>query len=153
MAEMLAIGDVVQRTGVADSALRFYERELLIHAQRTGGGQRRYPREVLRRIAFIRIAQQVGLSLDEVREALATLPSARTPTRQDWARLSSAWRPKLDERIATLVRLRDNLDSCIGCGCLSLKSCALYNPADAAAALGTGPRYLLSDDRPGPSTT
>ena len=145
---MLGIGEVVQRTGVADSALRYYERERLIHAERTDGGQRRYPREVLRRIAFIRIAQQVGLSLDTVREALATLPGHRTPTPRDWARLSSAWRPRLDDQIAALVRLRDNLDSCIGCGCLSLKACALYNPADAAAALGAGPRYLLSDDRP-----
>jgi MerR family redox-sensitive transcriptional activator SoxR len=146
--EMLAIGEVASRTGVADSALRYYEREGLIRASRTSGGQRRYPRDTLRRVAFIRIAQQVGLSLEEVREALTTLPRDRTPTKRDWARLSEAWRPRLDDQIAALVRLRDNLTSCIGCGCLSLQACALYNPGDAAASLGVGPRYLLSDERP-----
>ena len=146
--EQLAIGQVAERTGVAVSALRYYEGQGLIRSERTAGGQRRYPREVLRRVSFVRIAQQVGLSLEEIRGSLAGLPGDRTPTRADWARLSSSWRPVLDQRIATLVRLRDDLDSCIGCGCLSLGACALYNPGDAAAALGPGARYLVSDARP-----
>ena len=146
--EWISIGQVAERTGVAVSALRYYEKEGLIRADRTDGGQRRYPREVIRRISFVRIAQQVGLSLDEIRAALETLPNDRTPTKRDWARLSSAWRSRLDRQIASLVRLRDNLTSCIGCGCLSLGACSLYNPGDAAASLGTGARYLVSDDRP-----
>ncbi|HEY7947857.1 MAG TPA: redox-sensitive transcriptional activator SoxR [Acidimicrobiales bacterium] len=146
--ETLPIGQVADRTGVAVSALRYYEQEGLIRSTRTAGGQRRYPRDVLRRVAFVRIAQQVGLRLDDVRAALAGLPDDRTPTRADWARLSASWRPLLDRRIATLERLRDDLDSCIGCGCLSLRACALYNPGDAAAGLGTGARYLVSDERP-----
>lgn len=141
----LTIGEVAERTGVAPSALRFYEREGLLSATRTGGGQRRYPREVLRRVAFLRVAQQVGLSLSDIRAALATLPGDRNPTKADWARLSRSWRVDLDERIAALVGLRDELDSCIGCGCLSLRACALYNPGDAAARLGSGPRYLLGN--------
>src|SRR5256885_8932213 len=144
--EWLSIGDVAARTGVAPSALRYYEAQGLVGAVRTGGGQRRYHREVLRRVAFIRIAQRVGLSLDEIRAALASLPEERTPTTADWGRLSKSWRPKLDEQIAVLERLRDNLTSCIGCGCLSLKACALFNPDDAAAQYGSGPRYLLGDD-------
>jgi MerR family redox-sensitive transcriptional activator SoxR len=143
--EWLSIGQVGARSGLAPSALRFYESEGLIRTARSPGGQRRFHRDVLRRIAFVRIAQRVGLSLQEIRAALATLPAGRTPTRQDWARLSRAWRPRLDEQIATLERLRDRLTSCIGCGCLSFKACALYNPADAAARLGAGPRYLLGD--------
>ncbi len=143
--DLLSIGEVAARSGIATSALRFYESERLVHATRTDGGQRRYEREVLRRLAFIRVAQRVGLSLDEVRDALATLPDARTPTAKDWAHLSRAWRPRLDEQIAILVALRAQLSSCIGCGCLSLRACALYNPDDGAAALGTGPRYLLGD--------
>ena len=127
------------------SALRFYETQGLVHATRSDGGQRRYERDVLRRLAFIRVAQRVGLTLDEVRSALGTLPDERTPTAKDWARLSRAWRPRLDEQIAVLMSLRDQLSSCIGCGCLSLRACALYNPDDGAAALGTGPRYLLGD--------
>lgn len=146
--ELLSIGQVAARTGVAVSALRYYEAEGLIRAERTAGGQRRYRREVLRRVSFVKIAQQVGLSLEDIRASLAGLPGDRTPTRADWARLSSSWRPLLDRRIATLVRLRDDLDSCIGCGCLSLKACALYNPGDAAAALGEGARYLVSEERP-----
>jgi len=145
---MLAIGEVAERTGVAASALRYYESEGLISSVRSAGGQRRYRRDQIRRVAFVRVAQRVGLSLEEIREALALLPSGRTPTRADWARLSRTWRPLLDEQIAVLTRLRDQLDSCIGCGCLSLQRCALYNPADRAATLGPGPRYLLSDDRP-----
>jgi MerR family redox-sensitive transcriptional activator SoxR len=141
----MSIGDVAARTGVAVSALRFYEAEGLISATRSAGGQRRYAREELRRIAFIRIAQQVGLSLQEIREALASLPGKRTPTVADWTRVSRAWREALDERIKLLEHVRDDLTSCIGCGCLSLHSCRLYNPEDRARALGAGPRYLLGD--------
>ena len=143
--ETLSIGEVSARSGISPSALRFYENEGLIAAARTDSGRRRYDRDILRRVAFIRVAQRIGLSLDEVRTALATLPDARTPTAKDWARLSRAWRPRLDEQIAMLTALRDELSSCIGCGCLSLRACALYNPNDAAAGLGTGPRYLLGD--------
>ena len=143
--DWLSIGQVAERTGVAPSALRYYEREGLIQSSRTAGDQRRYPREVLRRVAFVRIAQRVGLTLEEIRTALASLPEERTPTKADWARLSNSWRPQLDAQIAVLQRLRDELTSCIGCGCLSLKACALYNPEDAAATYGAGPRYLLGD--------
>jgi MerR family redox-sensitive transcriptional activator SoxR len=143
--DTLSIGQVAERTGVAPSALRYYERERLIRSSRTAGDQRRYPREVLRRVAFVRIAQRVGLTLEEIRSALASLPEERTPTKADWARLSNSWRPQLDAQIAVLERLRDDLTSCIGCGCLSLKACALYNPEDAAATYGAGPRYLLGD--------
>ena len=146
--QMLAIGQVAERAGVAHSALRYYESEGLIEAERSDGGQRRYHRSVLRRIAFVRTAQRVGLSLEEIRSALASLPESRTPTKADWARLSAAWRPRLDEQIAVLERLRDQLTSCIGCGCLSLKSCGLNNPDDEAAGLGAGPRYLLGDKPP-----
>jgi MerR family transcriptional regulator, redox-sensitive transcriptional activator SoxR len=149
MAEpFLTIGEMAERTGVAPSALRFYESEGLISTTRSSGGQRRYARSTLRRVAFIRVAQRVGLSLDEIRDAMAALPSSRTPTKSDWSRLSASWRPRLDEQIAVLERLRDELSSCIGCGCLSLRSCTLYNPGDAAARTGPGPRYLLGDDRP-----
>ena len=141
----VTIGELAERCGVAPSALRFYETKGLITSARSPGGQRRYPREVIRRVAFIRIAQRVGLSLDEIRDALATLPEQRTPNRNDWARLSRAWRPRLEEQIAVLERLRDELSSCIGCGCLSLSTCRLYNPDDRAATLGPGPRYLLGD--------
>jgi MerR family transcriptional regulator, redox-sensitive transcriptional activator SoxR len=143
--ELLPIGAVAARTGVAPSALRFYEREGLVRAVRSPGGARRYPREVLRRVAFIRVAQRIGLSLEEIKSALGSLPSGRTPNKADWERLSRSWRPRLDEQIAVLERLRDELSSCIGCGCLSLRACALYNREDAAAALGSGPRYLLGD--------
>jgi MerR family redox-sensitive transcriptional activator SoxR len=143
--DLLTIGEVATRSGIAPSALRFYESEGLVHALRSDGGRRLYEREVLRRVAFIRVAQRIGLSLDEIRGALATLPDQRTPTAKDWARLSRQWRPRLDEQIDMLVALRDQLASCIGCGCLSLRACALYNPDDAAADLGSGPRYLLGD--------
>jgi MerR family redox-sensitive transcriptional activator SoxR len=146
--DWLPIGEVADRTGVATSALRFYEREGLLRSARSDGGQRRYQREVLRRVAFIRVAQRVGLTLPEIRDALATLPRERTPTKADWERLSRSWRPRLDEQIAVLERLRDELSSCIGCGCLSLKACALYNSDDIAAAMGAGPRYLLGDRPP-----
>jgi MerR family transcriptional regulator, redox-sensitive transcriptional activator SoxR len=141
---ILAISDVAARSGVAPSALRFYESRGLIRADRTSGGQRRYRRDVLRRVAFIRAAQRVGLSLAEITDALSDLPSGRTPTRADWARLSRRWQQRLDERIRLLTELRDDLTSCIGCGCLSLRTCALYNPADQAAELGPGPRLHLS---------
>jgi MerR family redox-sensitive transcriptional activator SoxR len=143
--DLLTIGELSERTGVASSALRFYESEGLITAQRSAGGQRRYPREVLRRVSFIRIAQRVGLSLEEIGAALASLPSSRTPNKADWARLSQSWAPQLDDHIAMLQRLRAELTECIGCGCLSLRACALYNHDDIAAALGSGPRYLLGD--------
>ncbi len=143
--ELLSIGEVSARTGLNTSALRFYEREGLLESTRSDGGQRRYAREVLRRVAFIRVAQSVGLELDEVRAMLESLPKGRTPNKADWERLSRGWRPLLDDRIAALERLRDQLSDCIGCGCLSLRACALYNPSDRAARLGAGPRYLLGD--------
>ena len=140
--DLLTIGEVAARSGFATSALRYYEREGLLEASRTSGGQRRYPRSVLRRLAFVRAASNVGLSLDEVRTALATLPAGRAPTKADWQRLSNGWRRRLDEQIAALQDLRDGLTGCIGCGCLSLRTCALSNPQDAAAAQGPGARYL-----------
>lgn len=146
MARLFTIGEVAQRAGVATSALRFYETEGLIASVRNAGNQRRYDGDVWRRIAFVRSAQRVGLTLDEIRAALAMLPGERTPTKADWARLSRTWRPRLDEKIVELERLRDQLTSCIGCGCLSLRSCALSNPDDAAARLGPGARYLLGDE-------
>jgi len=138
----LTIGHLAERAGVATSAIRFYESRGLISSVRTTGNQRRYQQSTLRRIAFIRTAQRVGLSLDEIGEALATLPAGRTPTKADWHRLSTAWRPRLDEQIERIERLRDRLDSCIGCGCLSLRSCALSNPGDEAAERGPGPAFL-----------
>jgi MerR family redox-sensitive transcriptional activator SoxR len=147
-AKLFTVGEIATRAGVATSALRFYEDEGLIHSERNAAGHRRYHSDVLRRVAFIRTAQLVGLSLADIREALASLPEARTPTARDWDRLARTWRPRLDDRIAVLTRLRDQLDECIGCGCLSLTSCGLWNPGDAAAELGDGPRYLLSDERP-----
>ena len=140
--DVLTVSEVAHRSGFAPSALRFYERERLIDATRTSGNQRRYQRNVLRRLAFIRAAQNVGLSLDEIAGALETLPDGRTPTRADWTRLSRSWRRRLDRQIDALSRLRDGLDSCIGCGCLSLKKCAISNPADVAARTGPGATYL-----------
>jgi MerR family transcriptional regulator, redox-sensitive transcriptional activator SoxR len=144
--QALSIGNVSERTGVAHSALRFYEAEGLVHSTRSPGGQRRYPRDVLRRVSFIRIAQQVGLSLEEIRTALSSLPENRTPNKHDWERLSTSWRPRLDAQIGMLERLRDRLTGCIGCGCLSLQACRLLNPGDEAASRGPGPRYILDDD-------
>jgi MerR family redox-sensitive transcriptional activator SoxR len=146
----LTVSDVAARSGYAPSALRFYEREGLIKATRTAGNQRRYERSVLRRLAFIRAARNVGLSLDEVAAALATLPDSRTPTKVDWTRLSHSWRARLDAQIAALERLRDGLDTCIGCGCLSLKRCAISNPADIARADGPGATYLPAPLRAAP---
>jgi MerR family transcriptional regulator, redox-sensitive transcriptional activator SoxR len=144
-APMVPIADFARRAGVKASALRFYEEEGLISSARSAGGRRHYPKAELRRVAFIRAAQAVGLTLDDIKAALASLPEKRTPTKEDWARLSRSWRPLLDARIAAMTRLRDTLDNCIGCGCLSLKACALYNPEDAAAKRGPGARYLLGD--------
>lgn len=141
----LTIGDLARRSGVASSALRFYEQRGLIGAERTEGNQRRYPRATLRTVAIIRAAQGLGLSLDEIQHALDGLPDGRTPTKRDWERLSRAWRRGLDDRITELEQLRDSLSGCIGCGCLSLRTCALFNAADRAATRGAGPRYLLGD--------
>ncbi|MEU8166662.1 redox-sensitive transcriptional activator SoxR [Micromonospora sp. NPDC049004] len=143
MQDSLTIGELSVRSGVAPSALRYYERLGLIRANRTGGNQRRYARTELRRVAFIRISQQVGVSLDEIREALESLPDRRTPSPQDWERLSASWRGRLDERIRLLTKLRDDLDGCIGCGCLSLQRCTLYNPEDTLAGEGPGARLML----------
>lgn len=140
--DLLTIGEIADRAGMATSALRYYETHGLIESVRTTGNQRRYQRSTLRRLAFIKTAQRVGLSLTEITEALATLPSGRTPTRADWTRLSAAWRPRLDQQIRRLEKLRDNLDECIGCGCLSMQRCALSNPDDAVAPRGPGAVFL-----------
>ncbi|RYE82002.1 MAG: redox-sensitive transcriptional activator SoxR, partial [Myxococcales bacterium] len=138
----LSVGEVAARSGVAVSALHFYEAEGLIESRRTAGNQRRYRREVLRRVAVIKAAQRLGLPLATIRQALDELPRRRTPTEQDWARLSQAWRAELDDRIARLTRLRDQLEGCIGCGCLSLASCPLRNPCDRMGELGAGANLL-----------
>ena len=143
--EDLTIGELASRSGLTTSALRFHESRGLICAERTAGNQRRYARAMLRRVAFIRAAQEVGLSLDQIATALATLPTDRTPNKTDWARLSRRWRTHLDARIVELERLRDDLTSCIGCGCLSLRTCRLFNRDDRIAANGPGARYLLGD--------
>jgi MerR family redox-sensitive transcriptional activator SoxR len=145
--DLLTVSEVADRSGFAPSALRFYERLGLVHASRTTGNQRRYERSVLRRLAFIRAARNVGLGLDEVSAALDTLPDGRPPTRADWARLSRGWRLRLDDQIAALQRLRDGLDSCIGCGCLSLKTCQVQNPEDVAQLRGPGAAYLPAPRR------
>lgn len=148
MRELLTIGEVARRSGVAASALRFYEERGLIGSERAGSGHRRYPRSVLRRIAFVVFAQRVGLTLDEIGAELAKLPPDRAPTRRDWSRLSSTWTARIDGRIAELERLRAGLTECIGCGCLSLERCKLANPGDRAANDGPGPRFWVGD-RPG----
>jgi MerR family transcriptional regulator, redox-sensitive transcriptional activator SoxR len=153
VADELTIGQVAERAGIAASALRYYEAQGLITASRTAGGARRFPRSVLRRLAFVRAAQNVGLTLPEIRTALATLPEGRTPSARDWARLSQGWRDRLDEQIAALVQLRDGLSSCIGCGCLSLTRCALSNPGDVAAGEGQGARWLSPALRRVPPTS
>ncbi len=150
--DLLTIGDVAHRSGFPPSALRYYEREGLLRTTRTSGGQRRYERSVLRRLAFIRAARTIGVGLDEVREGLDRLPDGRTPTKADWARLSRAWRGRLDEQIQALVALRDGLDSCIGCGCLSLQRCKLYNPDDRVADRGPGAQLLPRLLRSAPPT-
>jgi MerR family transcriptional regulator, redox-sensitive transcriptional activator SoxR len=150
MSDLLTISEVSRRSGVAASALRFYEERGLIKSERAGSGHRRYARPVLRRIAFIVFAQRMGLSLEEVGAELAKLPSNRVPERSDWAKLSAGWTKRIDERIAELERLREGLTQCIGCGCLSLQQCRFANPGDRAARLGSGPRYWIADRRGGP---
>jgi MerR family transcriptional regulator, redox-sensitive transcriptional activator SoxR len=149
MAELLTIGEVAQRSGVATSALRFYEERGLIRSERApSSGHRRYQRAVIRRVAFILFAQRIGLTLDEVGDELAKLPENRVPTRADWAKLSSSWTARIESRIAELERLREGLTECIGCGCLSLGRCHLANPGDRAGRNGPGPRYWVGDPRP-----
>jgi MerR family redox-sensitive transcriptional activator SoxR len=147
----LTIAGLSARSGAAPSALRYYEDQGLISAERTSGNQRRYPRYMLRRIAFIRAGRQLGLSLRDIKAALDTLPDGKAPTKAQWSRAARTWQARIDDRIADLQRLSDTLDGCIGCGCLSLRTCALYNPEDAAAGLGDGARYLLGDERPEPA--
>jgi MerR family redox-sensitive transcriptional activator SoxR len=149
LADRITIGELARRAGVATSALRFYEQAGLISSKRTSGGQRRYTRATLRRVAFIRAAQSVGLTLGEVRAALARLPDERTPNKSDWNKVSAAWVRRIDGQIAELQRLRDTLGGCIGCGCLSLRTCKLSNPDDTAATRGAGARWLLGDTPPG----
>ena len=146
--DLLTISQVAKRSGVAASALRFYEDRDLITAERAGSGHRRYPRSVLRRIAFIVFAQRVGLTLTEIGKELSKLPPDRAPNRSDWAKLSSGWSSRIDDRIAELERLKAGLTECIGCGCLSLDRCKLANPNDRAAGSGPGPRYWVGDPRP-----
>jgi MerR family transcriptional regulator, redox-sensitive transcriptional activator SoxR len=145
--ELLTIGELAARSGVATSALRFYEERGLISSERASSGHRRFNRPVIRRVAFIVFAQRVGLSLDEIRDELSKLPADRVPTRGDWAKLSSSWSSRIDERIAELERLKEGLTECIGCGCLSLGRCQLANPGDRVAARGPGPRYWMGDPR------
>jgi MerR family transcriptional regulator, redox-sensitive transcriptional activator SoxR len=145
MSNLLTIGEVARRSGVASSALRFYEQRGLITSERAGSGHRRYPRPVLRRVAFIVFAQRIGLSLEEIGAELARLPPHHAPTRNDWSRLSTTWTSRIDDRIAELERLKLGLTECIGCGCLSLDRCQLANPGDRAARLGPGPRYWIGD--------
>jgi MerR family redox-sensitive transcriptional activator SoxR len=142
--DLLSIGEVAQRSGLAPSALRYYETLGLITSTRTAGDRRRYPRSVLRRLAVIRSAQNVGLTLEQITEALAELAVDAAPTKRQWSRISATWRPLLDKRIADLLAVRDNLDSCIGCGCLSMRQCALFNPEDELAAAGGGPRRKVA---------
>jgi MerR family redox-sensitive transcriptional activator SoxR len=149
MSDLLPIGEVARRSGVASSALRFYEQRGLIGSERAGSGHRRYPRPVLRRIAFIVFAQRIGLTLDEIGAELAKLPPHHAPTRRDWELLSTTWKARIDDRIRELERLKLGLTECIGCGCLSLDRCRLANPGDRAAALGPGPRYWIGDRPPG----
>jgi MerR family transcriptional regulator, redox-sensitive transcriptional activator SoxR len=147
MADQLTIGDLSARSGVAPSALRFYEAEGLISAERTSGNQRRYPRATIRRVALVQAGRAAGIPLEQIRQALDTLPSERTPSRRDWERLSRSWRSEIDQRIATLQALRDRLTTCIGCGCLSIDRCNLLNPDDEAATHGPGAHYLQRDSR------
>jgi MerR family redox-sensitive transcriptional activator SoxR len=145
MQKLLTIGQLAARTGLAVSAIRYYETQGLIAPLRNAGGQRRFPRSDIRRLSFVRIAQQFGFSIARIHDELARLPQERTPNEADWARIAEDFRAELNQRIDTLTRLRDNLDGCIGCGCLSLKKCKLHNPEDRAAGHGPGPRYLLGD--------
>lgn len=144
--DRLSIGDIARRTGLSVSAIRFYEEKGLVMADRNTGGQRQFLRSDIRRLSFIQIAQQFGFSLGQIASLLGQLPEGRTPTKRDWTRISKAFRQDLDDRIAMLQRLQDKLDGCIGCGCLSLEKCHLYNPADKAATNGSGARFVLGDD-------
>ena len=146
----LSIGAMAERTGLAVSAIRYYEDQGLLHPWRNSGGQRRFHRADIRRLSFVMIAQQFGFTLPQIKAELDRLPSKRTPTKADWANISAEFRDTLDQRIETLTKMRDSLDSCIGCGCLSLENCALYNPQDRASQKGKGPRYLMGD-RPDPT--
>lgn len=148
---LVSIGVIATRTGLSVSAIRFYETSGLLFARRAAGGKRLFPRSAIRRVSFILISQQLGYSLEEIRQVLKKLPAERTPTKADWQRLSKVFSRDIDDRIDRLTRLRDSLTACIGCGCLSLKSCALYNPQDRASLSGNGPRYLLGD-KPGDTT-
>jgi len=139
----LSIGELAQRTGLSVSAIRFYETRDLVAPYRNAGGQRRFERADIRRLSFVMIAQQIGFTIEQIGDVLTSLPAGRTPTQKDWTRISKQFRKSLDSRIAMMTRMRDNLDGCIGCGCLSLKKCALYNPHDKAKNLGPGPRYIL----------
>lgn len=150
---LLNIGELAGRTGLSVSAIRFYESRGLVDSLRTSGNQRRFARADIRRLSFVLIAQQFGFTIEEIAAQLAALPQGRAPNKADWTRLARGFRAHLDRRIETLTRLRDNLDGCIGCGCLSLKTCALYNPGDIAAKNGTGPRYLMGDRPPSPPPT
>lgn len=143
----LSIGDLAGRTGLSVSAIRFYEKKGLITPDRNAGNQRRYEGSDIRRLSFILIAQQIGLTIEQIREVMAGLPDGRTPTKADWSKISRTFRKTLNNRIAMMERMRDKLDGCIGCGCLSLKACTLYNPDDKARRLGVGPRYVVSDER------
>lgn len=144
-AENMSVGEVARRSGLAVSALHFYEAEGLIRSRRNAGNQRRYAREVLRRVAIIKVAQRTGIPLKTIREAFKTLPAERTPTAADWSRLSASWKTELERRIDRLTRLRDHLSDCIGCGCLSVRSCPLHNPWDELGQQGPGPRLLDPD--------
>lgn len=144
--QLLTIGELSERAGIAPSALRYYEAEGLLRSTRSSGNQRRYHRDALRRVGFVRVAQEVGLSLAEIKEALSSLPDERTPTEKDWARLSASWQPRIEHQIRVLERLRDRLSACIGCGCLSLKVCRIVNADDKVAVRGPGPRYVLDDE-------
>ncbi len=146
--DQLTIGEISARSGLAPSALRFYEDEGLIFATRTTGNQRRFARSMLRRLAFIRAAQRVGLSLDEIRDALAALPDGRTPTKSDWTNVSQSWSSRLDRQIENLERIKDRLTRCVGCGCLSMRTCLLSNPDDEAGQTGAGPAWLSTDESP-----
>ncbi len=150
MSEGLPIGKLAERTGLSVSAIRFYESRGLVMADRNAGGQRRFDKSAIRKLSFVMIAQQLGFSIGEIGKQLTSLPKKRAPTKRDWTRISRQFGQELDERIEALTNLRDRLDGCIGCGCLSLKNCSLYNPEDRAASNGPGPRYLLGD-KPGAS--
>ena len=147
----ISIGQLAERTGLSVSAIRYYETQGLLKSERSAGGQRRFLRSDIRRLSFVLIAQQVGFTIEQIREQLNSLPDGRTPNKADWSRLSKRFRRMLDQKIDAMVQMRERLDGCIGCGCLSLTSCQLYNPEDRAYKKGAGPRYLMGDEPTGPS--